>query len=473
MGGIELLPFAPHHPAILAGIDLPKDKPFFLGLPFYFGSSPLQLLIMDTDPTTCSPPVFKNKGKNRFGQASYANAAKRKATFNQQFPSISVNTPYRPSRQMASWLNKDSTRITKTSLPKGPFAYGVRILFGHSHELLSDKCKAAAAQLFGDLDATTIDPCNSKGYFDIGFATEAGATAAATRTLMVGGRVCAMVRTRLPDSDTLCISLDRLPSGVKRANCLQLIAEGLSQYGTIVSLEMDTDPIVPQYAQQKAFAVITPSEKVCKNVQLIPRRAYLEGTGGHTFNINPEGTLPTCNKCEGLGHACRTCTNIAEDKVTLLSDMMDEEATVVNAESAGHPLFPLEWGSYQEYVLTPTPPPSRPHTPPSKKVVDQKPSEGKSGSAAKDTGSHSHTPAPSGPPAGPSSPPPVVFSNGGDSSTSQGDHDWSQAKGGRKSTDQHSVGGSDHSNTIYSANPFLNLDHNQTGGPQAEGPQFL
>ena len=87
------------------------------------------------------------------------------------------------------------------------------------------------------------------------------------------------------------------------------ISNGLCQYGQVIELELNRDPLFPDSSNSQGFAIIEPLPNVAENINFIPRVAHFvrEGLASPSFRIITEKAPSACDLCKHIGHEMNAC----------------------------------------------------------------------------------------------------------------------------------------------------------------------
>ena len=183
-------------------------------------------------------------------------------------------------------------RKTPHSKPKSMYRYGLCVLFAECDQYLVLEIAKLAQETFTKHTAahSRID----KGYFDFAFASAADAEEAANIPLQINDRFVPTVRTRYAKDTNLFIGFEDLPCTINRIDLLDCLCQGLKCYGEILELELNKDPLFPNSASSRGYAIIKPLPNIDENISLIPRVAhFVKGNyESPSFKVIPERAPP-------------------------------------------------------------------------------------------------------------------------------------------------------------------------------------
>ena len=191
--------------------------------------------------------------------------------------------------------------------PKSSYRHGLRILFSKCDPYLVKEIAELARNSFPK--HTAAHSRLDKGYFELAFKTAAEANDAAKFALQIRDRFVPTIRTRYAKDTNILIRFEDLPCTLHRKDLLDNISNGLCQYGQVIELELNKDPLFPDSSNSRGFAIIEPLPNVAENINFIPRVAHFvrEGLASPSFRIITEKAPSACDLCKNIGHEMNAC----------------------------------------------------------------------------------------------------------------------------------------------------------------------
>ena len=207
------------------------------------------------------------------------------------------------------------------SKPKSAYRHGLCVLFSECDPFLVKEIAELARNSFPN--HTAAHSRLDKGYFEFAFKTAIEADAAAKFALQIGERFVPTIRTHYARDTNVLIRFEELPCTLHRSDLLVLLDNGLCQYGQVIELQLNKDPLFPESSNSRGYAIIEPLPGVAEDINLIPCVAHfvLKGLQSPPFCVIPEKAPTVCTSCKNLGHNNNACP---EDLLKLLKKKSED-----------------------------------------------------------------------------------------------------------------------------------------------------
>jgi hypothetical protein len=186
--------------------------------------------------------------------------------------------------------------------------FGLRIDFGTCAPYRIDEIISVASKTFPN--SCSFKLVEEKGYFDLGFADEASADQAAATSLFLEDIMIPKICTRWVKDKSLFLNLTNLPTSCPAIQLETQIQSGLSNYGRVIGLRLETDPRFPNCVGSRAFAAIIPSKETGSNGKSIPKIAFIQSSPEEPFSVTVEGNSSPCSLCLSSSHNTNKCSVI-------------------------------------------------------------------------------------------------------------------------------------------------------------------
>lgn len=261
-----------------------------------------------------------------------------------------INLPTTSSQEYLTLLQQDFLQPkVHEVLPKSVMEHGLHVKFAEYNPL----CLPAILKVVNDAfpKATCFEEKYLKGFFDLGFATQDEAVAAAGVSLTLDNCHIPTQLTRYHQDSLLFVSFEALPTNIPKDKVIKLISDGISEYGVVGEVSITSNPLLPHIGGTTGFATLTPNSKVNKDISLIPCCATLHCSNSKVsrpFQVYPERAPPLCILCNGLGHCPKACPS------SLAGLKGWDGAEGPDGEPIDDAFAPAKWGS--AVTITQVPP---------------------------------------------------------------------------------------------------------------------
>ncbi|KAI0233642.1 hypothetical protein L0F63_002352 [Massospora cicadina] len=189
------------------------------------------------------------------------------------------------------------------TLPQSTICCCLRVDYGHLFPYADKAIIDLATAAFAPAGFIEFRPF--KGYFDVGFQSEADAEVVAQTPLIYKNTPIPTTRTHLPSDTTLVVSFANLPSHLPPQVLYDQLVVGLMAYGTQPNLIFAIPSGVERLAAPHATATITPHHPAI--AQQIPPHASVAAAPDHFFWAQVDNVRQICSLCFGLDHAKKVC----------------------------------------------------------------------------------------------------------------------------------------------------------------------
>ena len=256
-------------------------------------------------------------------------------------PNPLKKAPFLPHPTYIQMIEKHflNRNITHTR-PKSQCVYGLRVLYSEYNPILLKEVSEACCKSL--VNVVSVNPVYLKGYFDLGFANAYDADIAASTPIVIDNHIVPTLRTRWSKDQSIYITFTDLPLNLAQTDLENLLGQGLSNYGEVTELHLQTHPIFPTLATSTGYAIINPNNETKVNITTIPRKAFFDQNNQYQFNVYPDRAPPICSICNFLGHQAHACPNTLEGNLTQnIIHENNQEETMENSTDA---FTPFEWG---------------------------------------------------------------------------------------------------------------------------------